>query len=157
MGGRSNIVPDLDLDLSKRTVEAILEAHDSDLILAAHDLSEGGLAVALTEMCIGGGLGADINIRRISSPMEGESGKPLGRDVKLFSESNSRYLLEISLPQARKLEDCLSRHEVPYTKIGTVGDGSLKISDGDEVVVDIPVEDLDRTWRNGLSKLMGGS
>ena len=156
MRGSSNRVPDLDLDISENTVDALLEANSSDLLMAVHDVSEGGMAVSLAEMCIGGGFGADVNVKRVGSIGERDENIELKSDVKLFSESNSRYLVEVTLPLARKFEDCLSRHEVPYTKIGTVGDGAMKISDGDDVAIDIGVDELDRIWRDALERAMGG-
>jgi phosphoribosylformylglycinamidine synthase len=157
MGGSSNRVPDLDLNISSKTVDALLEANSSDLLMAVHDVSEGGIAVSLSEMCIGGGFGADVNIKRVGSIDGKDEINQLKSDVKLFSESNSRYLVEVTLPLAGKFEDCLSRHEVPYTKIGTVGNGSMKISNGDDVVIDIGVDEIDRIWREALDRAMGGS
>jgi phosphoribosylformylglycinamidine synthase len=149
-------VPDVNLEIAGRSMEAILEMNKEDFLLSVHDLSEGGLGVAISEMCIGGGKGAEINIRRVGSILE-DNGDPLGNEVKLFSESNSRYLIEVPIEMAYKVEDCLSRHEIPYTKLGTVGNGSLRISNGEELLLDIPVEVLEHSWRNGLKDIQEGS
>ncbi len=149
-------VPEVDMDLSERSMEAILEMNSERHLLSVHDLSDGGLAVAISEMCIGGGKGADINIGRIISAAE-EIGRPLKREEKMFSESNSRYLLEVPTGFAYKVEDCLSRYDVPYTKLGTVLNSNLRITDGEEIISDIPVEVLDHEWRNGLRSLVEGS
>jgi phosphoribosylformylglycinamidine synthase len=148
-------VPDVDLELSRRTMDAILEMNREGQLESVHDLSEGGLAVALAEMCIGGMIGADVNIREVGSLLADE-GEVLSDDVKLFSESNSRYLIEVPVQLALKVEDCISRHEVPYTKLGTVRGESLRITKGEEVLVSIPVDVLDHQWRGGLDRLMEG-
>jgi hypothetical protein len=51
-----------------------------------------------------------------------------------------------------KVEDCLSRHDVPFVKIGTTGGQCLKISYSTNTLMDIPVDILDHTWRNALSE-----
>ncbi len=156
MEAECSCVPNVDLDLSQKISEAIFEMNLEGQLSAVHDLSEGGLAIAISEMCIGGHIGVDINIRRIGSFSEDE-GIPLRNDVKLFSESNSRYLIEVPVQLALKVEDCLSRHEAPYEKLGTVRDEGLRITDGEDVLMDIPVEVLDHQWRNGLTSIMEGS
>ncbi|OYT44565.1 phosphoribosylformylglycinamidine synthase II [Thermoplasmatales archaeon ex4484_6] len=156
MGVECSCVPDVDLELSGKCMDAILEMNGEGLLFSVHDLSEGGLAAAISEMCIGGGLGADINIRRVGSMSEDE-GEPMDVNEKLFSESNSRYLIEVPPQYALKVEDCLSRKGAPYTKLGTVLGDSLRITDGETILMDVPVSDLDYAWRNGLRKLMEGS
>jgi phosphoribosylformylglycinamidine synthase len=142
-------VPDVNLKVSRKTMEGILELNSEGHTVSVHDLSEGGLGVGISEMCIGGHIGAMIDIKRI--------GEGLRNEEKLFSESNSRYLLEVPVQFALKVEDTLSRHEIPYSKIGTVGGSTLKITCGEEVLSDIPVDILDHKWRNGLKDAMEGS
>ncbi|MGA1821907.1 MAG: phosphoribosylformylglycinamidine synthase subunit PurL [Thermoplasmatota archaeon] len=156
-GADCDCVPDVDLKVSSDTTEAMLEMVDEELIISAHDLSEGGLGVAISEMCIGGGIGADINIKRVGEHFEGDREVILRTDERLFSESNSRYLIEVPLQNALKVEDTLSRHSVPYEKIGTVLGENLLVTMEEEVLLDIPVSILDHTWRNGLSDLLEGS
>jgi phosphoribosylformylglycinamidine synthase len=155
MDTECSCVPDVDLETSRSAMEAILDLNSQQLLQGVHDLSEGGLGAAISEMCIGGHIGAEVNIKEIGSLM-GE-GEDLRDDVKLFSESNSRYLIEVQLQDAGKVEDELSRFEVPYTKLGTVGGGNLKITAGEKVLIDIPVDILDHTWRNGLHDILEGS
>ncbi|MGA1848252.1 MAG: phosphoribosylformylglycinamidine synthase subunit PurL [Thermoplasmatota archaeon] len=154
VGSRCSCVPDVDLEMSERTMESILDLNYQNLLLSVHDLSEGGLAVGISEMCIGGRIGAELNIKETGWEIEEDTGKPLRNDVKLFSESNSRYLLEVQLQDAARVEDALSRHEVPYVKLGTVGGASLKITDGETILLDIPVDILDHAWREGLHDLL---
>jgi len=84
-GGLSAEVPDVDLEYLKDTGERMLKAMNEGLINAAHDISDGGLAVAITEMCLGGDMGAEIDL----SPMN--NGLP--DDDLLFSESPTRWII----------------------------------------------------------------
>lgn len=153
LGLECSCVPDVDLNRSESAMKAVLELNNEGDLLAVHDLSEGGLGVAISEMCIGGHTGASIDIGRIGEGLDVE----LRDEVKLFSESNSRYLIEVPVQFALKVEDALSRNEVSFTKIGTVGGGTLKITNGTKILADIPVDILDHKWRNGLAEIMEGT
>ncbi|MGA1792413.1 MAG: phosphoribosylformylglycinamidine synthase subunit PurL [Thermoplasmatota archaeon] len=157
MDASCSCVPDVDLEISRRTMDAILDLNREQLLQSVHDLSEGGLGVAISEMCIGGHMGAELNIIEIGSMETKENGVQLRSDIKLFSESNSRYLIEIQLQDAGRVEDELSRYEVPYIKLGTAGGSNLKITEGERLLLDIPVDILDHAWRNGLTDLLEGS
>jgi len=154
IGSKCSCVPSVDMKRSLGAMEAMLEMNGDDLLLSAHDLSDGGLGVCIAEMCIGGGVGADIGISRIGAFTGHESMRP---DTKLFSESCSRYLVEVPLPNAGKVEDCLSRHDVPYVKLGTVMGDRLVVREGSDVLIDLPVRQIDDNWRNGLARTMEGS
>ncbi|MGI0149223.1 MAG: phosphoribosylformylglycinamidine synthase subunit PurL, partial [Thermoplasmata archaeon] len=71
----------------RTSVDALLRAIRSETVMACHDLSHGGLAIAAAEMCLGGDLGAKLDTR----PMD-----PARWDVQLFSESNGRWLVEVA-------------------------------------------------------------
>ncbi|MEA3557868.1 MAG: phosphoribosylformylglycinamidine synthase subunit PurL, partial [Candidatus Thermoplasmatota archaeon] len=152
IGAECSCVPDVDLELSSGTMEILLLLNKKGFAESVHDLSEGGLGVAVSEMCIGGHIGADININGIVSEIS-----RLRNDVKLFSESNSRYLLEIDPRNALQVEEDLSMAEVPFAKIGTVGGATLQVTDGEKILIDVPIDILDHTWRNGLDELLEGA
>lgn len=79
--------PALDLATEKKLLNAVLTSIRGGLVRSAHDLSEGGLAVALAESCISGGIGANVEL----------SANALRSDVALFSESQSRIVLTAAL------------------------------------------------------------
>jgi phosphoribosylformylglycinamidine synthase len=87
-GGR---VPRPDMVRARATFLRVHEAIGRGWVRACHDLSEGGLAVALAEMCLAGAVGADVSLRDV--PREGDA--ELADAVLLFSESPSRLLLEV--------------------------------------------------------------
>ncbi len=122
---------------ARQTMWALHQAMQDDLIAACHDLSEGGLAVALAEMCIAGRLGAAVDLaHRVER-----------RDLLtfLFSETASRFLVEVD-PENEvafklALEDCV------YQRLGTVSDFSdlrLNTQDGEILVT---LEEMETAWR----------
>lgn len=135
--------PALDLDTEKTLLAGVLGAIQSGLVQSAHDLSEGGLAVALAESCISGSIGAQVSLST-----------PLRSDVALFSESQSRILLSASREQADKLEAYLSERGVPVTRIGSVGGESLAVTINDAQAVNEPVEGLRQVWEDAIPCLM---
>jgi len=94
-GFTGKTVPKVRAAKAKRTINSIVEANDSGYVKSCHDLSEGGLAVTAAEMAFSGGYGIQLNLRSV----------PRARNMKrndyiIFSESNSRFLVEV--PEKRK-------------------------------------------------------
>jgi phosphoribosylformylglycinamidine synthase len=112
LGGRP---PAVDL-AAERALAAVLASAASDgLLAAAHDLSDGGLAVALAESCLAGTTGA-----RVSLP-----GDPF---TMLFSESPARVVAEVAPGAEAALAALCERHLVPLTGLGTVGGDRLEVT-----------------------------
>lgn len=141
-GSHFNLVHKLDGGITPQpqptalsTLRNLHQAIKSGIIAACHDVSEGGIAVALAEMCIGGGLGANISI----DPDD---------DVSLFSESLTRFIVEVD-PQDRSTFEHLMT-DTPFQEIGVVDEQDYQHltigSDGNKV--SIPVQKLEATWRN---------
>lgn len=135
--------PELDLQVEKRLLGAVLGAIQGGLVRSAHDLSEGGLAVALAESCISGGVGAEVALE-----------SSLRADVALFSESQSRILLSASPEQAEKLMDYIASRGVPVQRIGVVGGSSLAFSVNGAAAISRPVKELARVWEDAIPCLM---
>lgn len=138
--------PSLRLEDEKRLQDAVLEAIRRGWISSAHDLSEGGLAVALAESCISGGRGAEIDIQTDLSTI-----------ACLFSESQSRVLLSVSSESAEDLEDFLGRKRVPFQRIGYVGGERLRIRLNGREVIDAGVRKLAEVWEGAIPCAMNPS
>jgi phosphoribosylformylglycinamidine synthase II len=135
-------VPTVDAERALQTFEAMHQAIRNGLVRACHDLSEGGLAVAAAEMAFAGGLGASIELTDVG-------GEPLGDAILLFSESNSRFLCEVSPQNAEAFERVMSA--VAAGRIGIVtGDRRLIISRGGGRVIDADVMGLKGAWQSAL-------
>ena len=114
--------PVLDLARERAIQEACREAIKGGIILSAHDLSDGGLAVALAESC--------LNPQRpvgASVEMDGIGEKGLRKDALLFGETQSRVILSFEESSTRKVRDIAATHDVPFAVIGRTGGASLKI------------------------------
>ncbi|HZG58550.1 phosphoribosylformylglycinamidine synthase subunit PurL [Paenibacillus sp.] len=136
--------PQIDLEVEKRLQKAVLSAIQGGLVSSAHDLSEGGLAVALAESCISGGIGANVDWTVAG----------LRNDVALFSESQSRLLLSCRPDQADALQMHLVEAGVRVTRLGTVGGTKLNVMVNGSAVLDVDVEKLETTWKDAIPCLM---
>ncbi|MEW6065681.1 MAG: phosphoribosylformylglycinamidine synthase subunit PurL [Bacillota bacterium] len=142
--------PVLNLELEKKVQKFVLEEIQSGLIKSAHDCSEGGLAVALAECCISGGIGAEITmVRRFRG------------DALLFGESQSRIIISVNRDKGVELVKKLVDAGVPYTQLGSVGGDSLVLNvvnpgctgcGGN--LVNLPVTKMEETWLGAIPCLM---
>jgi phosphoribosylformylglycinamidine synthase len=136
--------PALDLDVEKKLLSAVLGAIQGNLVQSAHDLSEGGLAVALAESCISGGVGAKVSVDT-----------ELRSDIALFSESQSRILLSATQEKAEQLITYIKGFGVPVVKLGTVVGSELEINiNKGTSVVNESVEALKQVWKDAIPCLM---
>lgn len=135
--------PKLDLNTERKLLDAVLAAIQNGLVRSAHDLSEGGLAVALAESCISGGLGARVQLNT-----------ELRHDIALFSESQSRILLSASADKAKELEDFIASRGVPVQVIGQVEGQNLDIQINGAKSLNKSVSGLKRVWEDVIPCLM---
>ncbi|MNI02866.1 Phosphoribosylformylglycinamidine synthase 2 [compost metagenome] len=135
--------PSLDLQVEKRLHDAVLKAIQEGLVASAHDLSEGGLAVALAESCISGQLGAKVNFTT-----------DLRKDFALFSESQSRILLSASPDKADALQQWVASQGVPYQVLGTVTGTELSVQVNSVQGIQSPVSELEKVWKDAIPCLM---
>ena len=136
--------PALDLEKEKDVQQVVLKAIRLGLLQSAHDLSEGGLAVALAESTFGNLLGAEVELKTAG----------LRRDSLLFGESQSRVL--VSLPQDRLacLQELAGQHQVPLQVLGRTGGDRLKVYLDGRQVINLRVEEMHAAWSKALGRLM---
>jgi phosphoribosylformylglycinamidine synthase len=104
--------PKIDAKVSKRTMDTLITTMDSNMVMACHDLSEGGLGVAAAEMVIASdGLGLALDMRQVPAEVR-------RNDILLFSESTSRFLVEVDRRRAMDFERLFKG--LPYGKVGQV-------------------------------------
>jgi phosphoribosylformylglycinamidine synthase len=130
---------------AKRTFKAVTKAIDLGLIKSCHDLSEGGLGVAAAEMAFAGGLGLEMDLGKLL-------GKALERsDFVLFSESNSRFLVEVSEKDRQEFEALMKGKAC--AKIGKVTKDEKLLIHGlnQKIVVAASLAELRRSWKKTLS------
>ncbi|MBN1122644.1 MAG: phosphoribosylformylglycinamidine synthase subunit PurL [Anaerolineae bacterium] len=144
--GRSGgSVPQPDAN-APQTLRTLHRAIRDGLIRACHDCSEGGLAVALAEMCIAGHLGASIRLTDLPCAADTPAD-----DLRLFSESSTRFVVEVRPADFEKLARLLD--DVPHALIGHVSvDPVLDIrGTGDANPIHLTTADCERAWRGESS------
>jgi phosphoribosylformylglycinamidine synthase subunit PurSL len=146
-GRRSEVgtVPAVDRVRAPNIFAAVHHAISKGLIRSCHDLSEGGLAVALAEMSFAGGLGADVSLETLSKSTG------LADDVLLFSESNTRFVVEVKPDRGAEFEACFTG--LPLFLLGTVAGGdSVQIRNAAGVpLIDSRWRDLKAAWQQPLA------
>ena len=141
---REGKVPNSDPERLKESVDAVLEANHRKLISAIHDASEGGIAAAVSEMAIGGDLGCVLNLEKM---------KNLRCDIKLFSESNTRWVVEVKPEKAKEFEEIFEGKGIKTTRLGRVSGKRIRIADRKEII-NLPIDLIRKEWNNGLKKWM---
>ncbi len=138
-------VPQVDLEVAPKVAVKIHAAITQGLVVSCHDCSEGGLAIALAEMAFAGDFGIEADLR----------GLPVSDDCtqmasKLFSESNSRYIVEVAPENYDAFAKLMLN--LPFGQVGEViEERQLRISpDGGKKIIDLDLETLKEAWQSPL-------
>jgi phosphoribosylformylglycinamidine synthase len=132
---------------SKKNMKAVLEIIKNELIKSAHDCSKGGLAVAVSELCMTNQIGCKILLEKVP-------GEKLDVDRILFSESHSRYLLVLDKKNLKKLEDKLKKNKASFQLIGQFKGEKIQFTKGTKLIIDLRVDKAHKTWFNSLKDLV---
>ena len=138
-------VPKVHGGKAKRTFKVITKAIDTGLVKSCHDLSEGGLAVAAAEIAFAGNLGLDVDLKKV--PAKGIT----RNDFLLFSESNSRFLIEVAKADKQDFEKLM--RPIDYAEIGEVTKEPKLCIRGlnGKVAVDATLDRLRQNWKKTLA------
>jgi phosphoribosylformylglycinamidine synthase II len=134
--------PWIDLEVEKQVQRVCLNAIAEGLVRSAHDVGEGGLAVALAECCISGpgpGLGAVIELEGAIRP-----------DALLFGESQSRIMLSLRRRHLGRVRELAAAADVPCAVLGEVRGRRLVVSP----LIDVSVEEMQQAWTTALPRRM---
>jgi len=140
-----NHVPRVNPQQARELMNSLSAATEKSLVRACHDCSEGGIGVALAEMAFAGGLGATVNLKAV--PL----GEPMDRDdFILFSESNSRFLVEVAPENQSEFEKIMSG--TSFAAIGQVIDSEVVEIYGLKggKVVAASLDELKEAWQKPL-------
>jgi phosphoribosylformylglycinamidine synthase len=132
--------PPLDLLREKAVQKAVRECVRAGLLRAAHDCSDGGLAVALAEMCFGNELGCQVALKSSLRP-----------DALLFGEDASRIVVSFAPAERERVEAICRAAGAELVEIGQVGGATLNI----EGVMEARVAELREAWRSAIPRLVG--
>jgi len=138
-------VPKVNAELAKKAVDALVKAIDFGCVRACHDLSEGGLAVAAAEMAFSGDCGIVLWLKKVPKPLSMKR-----NDLTLFSESNSRFLVEVEEKYKKDFENMMKGNT--FSMVGRVRkEPHFSVyGHNDEEIVDISLADLRKAWKSTL-------
>lgn len=134
--------PDIDAEYEKKLQHTLLDLIRKGFIKSAHDVSDGGLAVALAECCIMNRkkfIGCDVNIKFTGR-----------KDFELFNESQSRIIVSFNEKSLNEIEKICNAGGIGLSVLGKVGGISLKINN------DLDLEQLGDSYYNSIKKIMEG-
>jgi phosphoribosylformylglycinamidine synthase len=138
--------PRVDLAREKSLIELLLALHDARLLRSAHDLSNGGLAVALAEMSAGG-IGCHVDLAGHADELDAIA--------LLFGESQARAI--VACHDAAPVLDLARQHGVAARRIGHTAHGAFLIERNGVPLVRATSQELTRVWRSAFALLLGGS
>ncbi|MCH7877127.1 MAG: phosphoribosylformylglycinamidine synthase subunit PurL, partial [Thaumarchaeota archaeon] len=139
--------PSVNFVESKKNMKVVLKVIQSQLLKSVHDCSKGGLAVAVSELCMTNQIGCRILLENVP-------GEKLDVDRILFSESHSRYLLTLDKKNLKKLETMLKKSKVSFKLIGKFRGKKIQFTKGTKLVIDLRVDIAQKTWFNSLKDLV---
>jgi phosphoribosylformylglycinamidine (FGAM) synthase-like enzyme len=132
--------PRLDLDAEARLQGLLYECARQDLLGSAHDVSDGGLAMALAESAMAGGVGFTVTLP------DGD----LPHHVALFSESASRVVITARSGREADVEQLVAVQQVPIRRLGLTGGTRLEFAD----LFDVPLSDAVVVYEGAIPRLM---
>ncbi|MBS3816015.1 MAG: phosphoribosylformylglycinamidine synthase subunit PurL [Candidatus Thermoplasmatota archaeon] len=139
----SRKVPQVDVNILQKSKDEMLSAHSKGLIRSCHDVSLGGFGVALAEMCLAGNVGIRVDVET-----------DLRSDKFLFSESNTRWIVEV---EEENIEEFEKNFSVPVQRIGSVSkeNGRVKVKMNGNEKIDLGLKEIRKYWKETLGKKMG--
>jgi phosphoribosylformylglycinamidine synthase len=145
-GTISGRTPVLDSQKEKALQQAVLTAIRQGLVQSAHDVSEGGLALAVAESCISGGLGAKVQVETTQDATQ-----------YLYSETQSRVLLSVPKDKVEAVVETMKQFTVPAQVIGEVTGESLEVRVNGQQVINRSVAQLTNLWEEAIPCKMTAS
>lgn len=136
--------PALDVQAEAALQRACRRLATEGVIESAHDCSDGGLAIALAESCIAGGLGVKCDAGTALGTKLAASGERW--DAILFGEAQSRIIVSLPPERMSALESICAEEDVSWCELGTVSDYEFTIGSA----IDLPLSELESAWRNAL-------
>ncbi|MDD5218351.1 MAG: phosphoribosylformylglycinamidine synthase subunit PurL [Candidatus Omnitrophica bacterium] len=159
-GLKKGLPPRLDLEREKALQMLMIEGAKARCLVSCHDLSEGGLAVALAECCIGQGKGIGANIEQIPLILGARHQKTnhagshhaaeLRMDALYFGETQSRAIVSVKPEHKEYLIKLAQKHSVPVFQIGVVGGQTLVIGD----LINLRVDEMAGIYQTAIPRRM---
>tara|TARA_Y100001934_G_scaffold136005_1_gene164204 strand:+ start:99 stop:2252 length:2154 start_codon:yes stop_codon:yes gene_type:complete len=137
------IAPKVDFEESQKNMKSVLSLISKNLVKCAHDCSKGGLATAISELCIFGKIGCNIDLP-----------STLSSEKILFSESHSRYLLVIGKNNLEKIKSLLSNNNCSFSELGMFSGDQIIFKSNSESILELRVDKAENNYLNSLGKII---
>ncbi|MFQ6025604.1 MAG: phosphoribosylformylglycinamidine synthase subunit PurL, partial [Nitrosopumilaceae archaeon] len=139
--------PAVDFSISKSNMQTVLSVIKDGLAKVVHDCSKGGLAIAISELCMKNKIGCNVSLDDIPA-------NSLTSDRILFSESHSRYLLVTTPKNLNQIKNLLSRKHISFATIGKFNGSHIIFRKKTKMVVNLSVDKGRQKWLRSLEDLV---
>ena len=137
------IAPKVNFEESQKNMKSVLSLISKNLVKYAHDCSKGGLATAISELCMFGKIGCNIDLP-----------STLSSEKMLFSESHSRYLLVVDKNNLDEMKSLLSNHNCSFSELGIFSGDQIIFKSNSEPVLELRVDKAENNYLNSLGKII---
>ena len=137
------IAPKVDFEESQKNMKSVLSLISKNLVKYAHDCSKGGLATAISELCMFGKIGCEIDLP-----------STLSSEKMLFSESHSRYLLVVDKNNLDEMKSFLSDNNCSFSELGIFSGDQIIFKSNSEPVLELRVDKAENNYLNSLGKII---
>ena len=137
------VAPKVDFSESKKNMKSVLSLISKNLLKSVHDCSKGGLAIAISELCIFGKIGCKIDL---SSSLSSEK--------MLFSESHSRYILIVNKNNLDTIKSILSDDQCSFSEIGIFSGDQIIFESDSNQILELRVDKAENNYLNSLGKII---
>lgn len=139
--------PQVDFKNSQINMNTVLELINANLVKNVHDCSKGGLAIAISELCMNNQTGCNISLEKVPS-------QKLDYAELLFSESHSRYLITIEKKNLEKIINLLNAKKLEYGIIGKFGGSKILFKKKSMNIINLSVDKARKNWLKSLEELV---
>ena len=140
--------PPIDLDAEKRLIDCMVDLASQEVIVSAHDVSDGGLAVTLAESCFGeDGLSAEVELPvQAAEPVE----------YAVFGERGARIVVSVSPALLARVNAIAAQYNVRASRIGTVTRGEFLLGQEASPLIQGKIDTFKQIWSGALGSALEG-
>ena len=137
------VAPKVDFSESKKNMKSVLSLISKNLVKSVHDCSKGGLAIGISELCIFGKIGCNIDLP-----------SSLSSEKMLFSESHARYILVVNKNNLDDIKSILSDDNCSFSEIGIFSGDQIVFESASDPILKLRVDKAENNYLNSLGKII---
>jgi len=137
------IAPKVDFSESKKNMKSVLSLISKNLIKSVHDCSKGGLGIGISELCIFGKIGCNVDLP-----------STLSSEKILFSESHSRYILVVDRTNLDEIKSLLTNNKCSFSELGIFSGDQIIFKSNSDPILELRVDKAENNYLNSLGKII---